>query len=148
MTTNHSLRRSCPGKTNARRDVLFCLKLGVVVPTQTKVQRKTTQKPPVVLEKYRVVIVPQVDLIRSGCKTADSRDSKEAGVDWTISQKIIDRGEELKIQYSAFSAVNLCTQKVPTKLKVMIAEQFCEIGAERSVLLVQQRGRSVVAKRY
>ena len=89
-----------------------------------------------------------MDLIRSGCETAGSRHSKETGVDWTISQKIVDRGEELKIQYLAFRAVNPCTQKVPAKLEVMIAEEFGEIGAERSVLLIQQRGRRVVAKRY
>src|SRR5262252_5148566 len=98
MAADDGLGRGLPGEADARRDVLLDVKRRVIVPAETKVQSQIVTKPPIILAKDRVVVVPQMNLVGRGRETAGGGDREKAGVDRPIGDKVINRGEELKVQ--------------------------------------------------
>ncbi len=81
-------------------------------------------KLPIVLREQCVVVVAQVDLIGLRSQTTCSGDGKESGVDWSKRNEVGNGGEELQVQNLRLDPVDSRAQEVPTKLEVVIAEEF------------------------
>ena len=87
-----------------------------------------------------------MDFVSLWRQTTGSGDGKEAGVNGSERNEVVDRREELQVQYARFNTVDLRTQEVPTKLNIVIAHKFVNVRRQRRMLLVKRRTRHRIAE--
>src|SRR6185369_2435956 len=110
----------------------------VIVPTETEIQGEIVAELPIVLPKDRVIIVAQMDLVSRGSETAGTRLGKKARIDRTEGGEVTHCRKELQVQNLRLNSIDMSTQKVPTELNAVFAEELRNVGGKRRVLLIEK----------